>query len=270
MNPTLELIHARRSTRVYDPTPLTIAEKDAILSAAMRAPTAGAMMLYTIIEVNDQALKDRLAVICDNQPFIAKSPYLLFFLADYQRWMDLYAAAGCETRALELGVDPRTPQEGDLILALMDALIAAQTAVLAAESLGIGSCYIGDIIENWELHRELFGLPQYTFPAALLCFGRSAEKPNRKQVARFEREFIVHTDHYRRFPPEKLNEMHLPFGRESLAEGEFSNQAHNVVQYNYLRKFTADFSLEMTRSARAMIASWCGQDNIAPPGLNRH
>jgi nitroreductase len=264
MNPTLELIHNRRSTRVYDPTPLTASEKDAILSAAMRAPTAGAMMLYTIIEINDQALKDRLAITCDNQPFIAKAPYMLLFLADYQRWMDLYTAADCESRALELGVAPRTPQEGDLILALMDALIAAQTAVLAAESLGIGSCYIGDIVENWEVHQELFGLPRYTFPAALLCFGRSAEAPNRKRTPRFEREFIVHADHYQRFLPEKLNQMHLPFGRESLAEGEFSNQARNVVQYNYLRKFTAGFSVEMTRSVRAMLASWCASGADEP------
>ncbi|MCK4726557.1 MAG: nitroreductase family protein, partial [Anaerolineales bacterium] len=71
MNPTLDLIHARRSTRLYDQTPLTQQEKDAILLAAMRAPTAGAMMLYTIIEVEDQSLKDQLAVTCDDQPFIA-------------------------------------------------------------------------------------------------------------------------------------------------------------------------------------------------------
>jgi nitroreductase len=269
MNPTLELIHNRRSTRVYDPTPLTRAEKDAILNAAMRAPTAGAMMLYTIIEVNDQALKDRLAATCDNQPFIATAPFMLLFLADYQRWMDLYAAAGCESRAQELSIVPRTPQEGDLILALMDALIAAQTAVLAAESLGVGSCYIGDIIEHWEVHKELFCLPRYTFPAALLCFGRSAEKPDRKRAPRFEREFIVHTDRYQRFPPDTLNRMHLPFGRESFAPGEFSNQARNVVQSNYLRKFTASFSVEMTRSVRAMFASWCGQEpGETPPTSN--
>ena len=65
----------------------------------------------------------------------------------------------------------RKPQEGDLFLACSDALIAAQTAVVAAESLGIGSCYIGDIMENYEAHRDLFGLPQYVFPICLLCFG---------------------------------------------------------------------------------------------------
>jgi nitroreductase len=261
MNPTLELIEKRRSIRLYDPAPLQQAEKDAILQAAMRAPTAGAMMLYTILEVNDPQKKQTLSETCDHQSFIATAPYLLLFLADYQRWMDLYTAADCEKRASELGIASRMPAEGDLVLALMDALIAAQTAVIAAESLGIGSCYIGDIIEQYEQHRTLFDLPRYAFPAALICFGRPAKTPPGPPVPRFERKFIVHEDSYRRFSAEELNEMHLPFGRESFAYKEFQSGAHNVVQMNYLRKFAAAFSREMTRSAREMLKNWNGEEN---------
>ena len=260
MNPTLELIHNRRSTRQYDPTPLTQAEKDAILEATLRAPTAGAMMLYSIIEIEDQALKDQLVDTCDHQPFIAAAPYLLLFVADYQRWMDLYTAGNSPQRALELGIAPRTPTEGDLVLALMDAMIAAQTAVLAAESLGIGSCYIGDIIENWETHCDLFCLPRYTIPAALLCFGHPAEPPQGKLKPRFERKFIVHKNQYRRFSPEELDEMHLPYGGRSFAEHDFPSGARNRAQANYIRKFTADFSIEMTRSMRAMLEKWCAEE----------
>lgn len=258
MNPTLELIMNRRSTREYDSTPLAPEEKDAILQAAMRAPTAGAMMLYTIIEIDDQDLKNKLVDTCDHQPFIATAPYLLLFLADYQRWMDLYEAAGCPGRARELGIAPRAPAEGDLALALMDALIAAQTAAIAAESLGIGSCYIGDIVENAEAHRELFALPRYTFPAALLCFGRPAKPPEKPQTPRFERRFIVHQNQYRRFSAEELNDLHLPFGMHSFEPRSFANGAQNVAQANYIRKFTADFSLEMNRSVREMLKEWRG------------
>ena len=88
MNPTIDLIMHRRSVRSYDPTPLSQEDKDTILQAAMRAPTAGAMMLYSIIEVEEQALKDRLAETCDHQPFIAPAPYVLLCLADYQRGME--------------------------------------------------------------------------------------------------------------------------------------------------------------------------------------
>ena len=258
MNPTIDLIMHRRSTRNYSPIPLTQEEKDTILKAAMRAPTAGAMMLYTIIEVEDQALKDKLAVTCDHQPFIARAPYVLLFLADYQRWMDLYAAASCEAKARQINITPRTPAEGDLVLALMDALIAAQTAALAAESLGIGSCYIGDIVENAEEHRAMFDLPRYTFPAALLCFGHPANTPDGPLVERFEPCFIVHTNKYQRFSAEQLNDMHIPFGRYSFEKGNFAGRAENVVQANYLRKFTAGFSVEMTRSVREMLRRWVG------------
>ena len=260
MNPTLEVIENRRSIRLYDPAPLAEEEKAAILHAALRAPSAGAMMLYTIIEVNDQEKKSRLAETCDHQPFIAAAPYLLLFLADYQRWMDLYQAAGSEQRAAELNIPSRQLGEGDLVLALMDALIAARTAVIAAQSLGIGSCYIGDIIENWEVHQALFELPRYTIPAALICFGRPGKTPPGPQVPRFDPKFIVHQDRYRRFTAEELDEMHLPFGRRSFEYHEFPNGALNVIQANYIRKFTADFSIEMNRSVRTMLKNWGGPE----------
>jgi len=259
MNPTLELIMHRRSTREYDPTPLTQEEKDTILQAAMRAPTAGAMMLYTILEIEDQAIKEQLVDTCDHQPFIARAPYVLLFLADYQRWMDLYEAAGCPKRARELGITPRMPAEGDLVLALMDTLIAAQTAAIAAESLGIGTCYIGDIVENAETHRTLFALPRYTFPAALLCLGRPVAKPGRPLVPRFERKFIVHRNRYQRFSAEELNDMHLPFGMNSFEPRSSKDGAQNIVQANYIHKFTAGFSLEMNRSVREMLRQWRGE-----------
>ena len=170
MNETIRLLDARCSTRAYDPTPPTDEEKRVVLHAAMRAPTAGNLMLYSILEIEDQALKDRLAVTCDHQPFIARAPWVLLFVADFQKWMDLFAACGCdELPGVPHGV---TPGLGDLLMACNDALIAAQNAVVAAESLGIGSCYIGDIMELGETHAELLQLPRYTFPAAMLCLGR--------------------------------------------------------------------------------------------------
>ena len=139
MNPTIDLLLQRKSVRVYQERPIDQDDRDTILEAALRAPTAGNMMLYSIIEVEDQALKDRLAVTCDNQPFIAKAPYLLLFVADYQRWYDYYLAAGVPELCTQRGLEMRLPAEGDLLLACCDAMIAAHTAVVAAEALGIGS-----------------------------------------------------------------------------------------------------------------------------------
>jgi FMN reductase (NADPH)/FMN reductase [NAD(P)H] len=260
MNETLDLIQKRRSTRNYADTPVTREEKDAILQAAMRSPTAGNMMLYSIIEVEDQALKNRLAVTCDSQPFISKAPYVLLFVADYQRWNDLFELSGAPQACIEKGLTPRTPQEGDLLLACCDTLIAAQTAVIAAESLGIGSCYIGDILENAEQHREMFALPRFTMPVTLVCFGYPAGvREESHTTKRFERKFIVHRDGYQHFQePELLRLLDTyPAGQFTNLEPDERNKAIARAMYN--RKFVSDFSVEMTRSVRQWLKTWTGE-----------
>lgn len=256
MNETIEMLMRRKSIRAYTDQPVTDEEKWAILQAALRAPTAGNMMLYSIIEVEDQRLKDRLAETCDHQPFIARSPYLLLFLADYQRWYDTFLASGAAPACEKLGVALRHPQEGDLLLACCDALIAAETAVIAAESLGIGSCYIGDVLEQYETHRDLFGLPPYVLPVTLVCFGHpTTGQAARRQPERFPREYIVHRNRYHRLDETALAEMMRPLEDRFTPSGDTSS-ATNAGQALYFRKFAADFSLEMNRSVRAMLASW--------------
>ena len=136
MNTVIQTIIQRKSVRAYEKRLIGDETKNEIIRAALRAPTAGNMMLYSIIEVSDQAKKDILANSCDNQPFIAKAPLVLLFLADYQRWHDYFVTCGVDKADSPM----RKPREGDLLLACCDAIIAAQTAVVAAESLGIGSC----------------------------------------------------------------------------------------------------------------------------------
>jgi nitroreductase len=151
---------------VFEDKPVPEDVKQSILRAAFEAPTAGNQMLYTILDITDPALKARLAVTCDDQPFIAKAPLVFIFLADCRRWPRLFELAG-ET--------PRAAGPGDLFLAMADACIAAQNAAVAAESLGLGSCYIGDILENCELHRQMLNLKEYLVPACMLVIGYPTE-----------------------------------------------------------------------------------------------
>ena len=184
MNETLRVLMERKSVRVFEKRPIGPEEKQAILNAAMRAPTAGNSMLYSILDVTDQALKDKLAITCDHQPFIAAAPMVLVFLADYRRWVRKFQQAGCE--------DVPAPRLSDFILAANDTVIAAHAACVAAESLGIGSCYIGDIIEQWEEHREMFGLPPYVAPVSMLVFGYpTQQQKDRPQTSRFPQKMIV-------------------------------------------------------------------------------
>lgn len=252
LNETINTINKRRSIRAYEKKSISAIEKNTIINSAMRSPTAGNMMLYSIIEVADQTIKEKLVKSCDNQPFIARSPFVLLFLADYQRWMDYFKASDVESLIERENIAPRTPQEGDLMLACCDALIAAQTAVIAAESMGIGSCYIGDIMENFEFHKELFDLPKYTFPITLLCFGYPTEKSlKREYTTRLPQKFVHFKDKYLNFNKEDFNKMY-----EDRKLNHYLGSATNFGQHMYYKKFTADFSDEMSRSVKKAIEEW--------------
>lgn len=258
MNPTIDLLLKRKSIRAYTDQPITPAEKEIILQATLRAPTAGNMALYSIIEVTEQGLKDKLAETCDHQLFIAKAPWVLVFLADYQRWYDYYLAAGVEKVCLERSLVLRKPGEGDLFLACCDTMIAAHTAVIAAEALGIGSCYIGDILERFEIHRQLFKLPKYVLPISMICFGYPTEgQLQRKQTPRFAQQTLIHQNQYHRLDAKELDAMMTSRNAQFLSSGTRPDGIENIGQYNYVRKFSAEFSVEMTRSVHAMLQSWC-------------
>jgi len=249
-NPVLDVIERRRSTRVYDPRPVAPEHKDAIIHAALRAPTGGNMVMYTIIEITDQMLKDRLAITCDDQPFIATAPWVLVFVADMQKWMDLFEYGGAGRVE---GVEHRAiPGPGDLLLACADALIAAQNAVIAAESLGVGSCYIGDILENGEEHAELLGLPVYTLPIAMLCFGYPASL---QEPIEHYGERLVHENRYRRMSAHEAAETDAALARMFAPHG-LAPGVETYAQHVYRRKFTQPFMVEMNRSVRWWIERW--------------
>ena len=262
MSDIIQTILRRRSIRSYQPRPIPPEAADQIIQAAMRAPTAGNMMLYSIIEITKQSLKERLADTCDHQPLIAKAPLVLLFVADYQRWNDLFDHFAVDDYCRREGAARRYPQEGDLMLACCDALIAAQTAVLAAETLGIGSCYIGDIMERYETHRDLLELPPYVFPVCMLCFGypktRALERP---LTPRFGQTQIHFQNHYRRLGRDELDTLLEGPGRRSPVE-----PARNVGQTYYRQKFASKFSREMSRSVRAALAAWCGRPGTPSAG----
>ena len=245
MNEVLRQLHDRKSVRAYEDRPIEPEVKRSILEAAIQAPTAGNMALYTILDITDPEKKAALSVSCDNQPFIATAPMVLIFCADYRRWYDVFAAN-----------DPaaRKPMVGDLFLANADALIAAQNAVVAAQSLGIGSCYIGDITEKYEYHRELLNLPQYVVPAAMLCFGYpTRQQLEREKPIRFRVEDLVHENGYSK---EKADAMPQMLSQRNGKTGEeFDRWMTKFRQF----KWDSEFSREMSRSCGEMVRHWCGE-----------
>ncbi len=240
MNTIIESLLERKSVRSFTEQDISYEDKQLILTAAMAAPTAGNQQMYTILDITDQKLKDTLAETCDHQPFIATAKMVLIFCADFQKWYDAFCAADCH---------PRTPGTGDFLLAVQDAAIAAQNTVTAAQSLGIGSCYIGDIMENYEIHRDLLHLPEYVFPALMLVFGYpTKQQQERRKPERAPMDFIVHENSYR------------TLSRKDFEKGMGINRGitsyDDWMQAFCKRKYHSDFSLEMTRSVEEALKNF--------------
>ncbi len=240
MNEVIRQLHERKSVRAFTEQEISEQEKRRILEAAIQAPSAGNQQLYTILDIKDPELKKRLAVTCDNQPFIAKAKMVLVFCADFQKWYDAFLETGCE---------PRHPGAGDLMLAVTDAAIAAQNAVVAAQSLGIGSCYIGDIMENCEMHRKLFALPDYVFPAVMLVFGYpTRQQMDRAKPQRADISHIVHENSYRRMDAQELRKMH----EKNAGTKDYETWMRAFCE----RKYNSDFSREMSRSVEQYLKAF--------------
>lgn len=242
MNEIVKALYARKSVRVFTEEEISKEDKEIILGAALQAPSAGCQLLYTILDITDRNKKEKLAELCDHQPFIAKAKMVLIFCADCRKWLSFYE---------EAGLTPRKPGAGDLLLAVEDAVIAAQNAVMAAESLGIGSCYIGDVMENAEEMKALLGLPQYVYPACMLVFGYPVQQQKeRKKPERFAVSDIVCENCYQEKDSPRIREMFS--GKTGLQEYDKWMEAF------WKRKYESDFSNEMNRSMEVYLKDFCG------------
>lgn len=243
MNNTIRELMERRSVRVFEEKEISPEDREVILLAAVNAPSAGNQQMYRIIDVTDQSIKDRLAVLCDNQPFIATGKMVLVFCGDFRKWYDAFDSAGLSPR--EVGV-------GDLILSIEDSMIAAQNAVTAAWSLGIGSCYIGDILENREAIKELLELPDWVFPSTLLVFGYPVKQQlERVKPKRESLEYLVCENTYHRSSAEELFEL---FRDKQNFPDEAAYKAW--LERFYKVKYNSDFSKEMTRSVNGYLKEY--------------
>jgi nitroreductase len=181
----LERIAAHRSIRKYRPDPVSDALLGDILHAATRASSSGNMQTYSIIVTRDAARRRELWALHEKQDMILQAPLLLTFVADWRRM-----SRWCRLSDAEPGYDNLL----SFLVGFADALIAAQNAALAAESAGLGVCYMGTTLCSAPGLIEFFSLPTGVFPATTLVVGWPAEDPAPR--ARLPIEGIVHHERY--------------------------------------------------------------------------
>lgn len=166
--PTIDLIHHHGSVRNYKPDPVPAETIEAIVAAAQRTSTSSNMQAYSVVAVTDAATRSRLAALCGGQEHIAQAPVFLAWCADLAR-LD----RACALRGYIQVAD----YVENFLVAAVDAVIAAQTAALAAEAQGLGICFIGSIRNNTQDVIELLELPRLTFPVTGMTLGWPAAEP---------------------------------------------------------------------------------------------
>ncbi len=251
----IKVIENRRSCRAFEEKPVDKETIKKLKELTLRAPSAGNMIMYSVLEVTDKDKKEQLAKICDNQIMITKAPIVWIFLADMTKWLEYFKLFECDKK-VDLPIRP--VGIGDFHLSMQDAIIAGQTAALAAESLGLASCYIGDVIENYEKLQALFNLPPQAAPACMLIMGYPKDELFKKTLTKrppFDSSVFMENN-YELPTKESLNYQYKDM--------EQFIKEHNIIQsdmcyadHYFKRKYSSDFMKEMNRSTEVFIKRWC-------------
>jgi len=184
-NMVLDVMHSHGSVRRYRADPVAASTITTIVHAAQRASTSSNLQMWTVVAVEDPAKREQLAELCGNQSHIAQAPVFLAWCADLAR-LD----RSCELR----GYTQVTDYCENFLVAAVDTAVAAQNAAVAAESLGLGICYIGGIRNNPLQIIELLGLPRLTFPIAGMTVGWAVSEPPKRP--RLETAAVLHWEQY--------------------------------------------------------------------------
>jgi FMN reductase (NADPH) len=206
--PTIELIHCHGSVRRYEPNPVPVEMVETVVAAAQRSSTSSNLQMMSVVAVTDAARRAGLAELCGRQEHIAQAPVFLAWCADLNR-LDRV----CELR----GYKQVAEYVENFMLATVDTAIAAQTAALAAESLGLGICYIGSIRNHPQDVIELLALPRLVFPVTGMTLGWPAVSPRLRP--RLPTSAVLHWDTYHRDQDQALHDYDRAMIETGIYEG---------------------------------------------------
>ena len=187
MNETIETILNHRSIRSFEDKLLSEEQIQTIVQCAQSASSSSYIQAYSIIGVNDPEKKAKLAEIAGPQTYVEKNGHLFIFCADLHRHI-------IASKMEEVNINEAIESTEIFMVGCIDAALAAQNAAIAAESMGLGICYIGGIRNNLTEVAELLHIPNKVIPLFGLVVGYpknySAQKP------RLPMENVYHENEY--------------------------------------------------------------------------
>jgi len=241
---TIKQIHAHRSIRKYksDPIPGDLLNK--ILEAGIRASSSGNMQTYSIIVTGDQPLREQLYKAHFEQSMVLEAPLLLTFCADFHRmrqWLRISDAPDNFDNFLSF------------MIAAIDAILVSQNVALAAESEGLGICYLGSTFSNCDQVGKILDLPINVVPVAGFTLGYPNEEPELRD--RLPLDGLVHYETYQDYSDERVAEiykqrevkgwkryMSYPRLRKMIVDSGVENLAQIYTEVKYSRRSHQEFS----------------------------
>lgn len=188
MNHTIETILNHRSIRKFKDKALSEQEIHTLVSAAQHASTSSFVMAYTIIGVTDPDIKAELRKV-SGQKWVENNGHLFVFCGDLHRVQERIP----EEEAGDLQVNIESTEQ--FIVTIIDAALAAQTMAIAAESLGLGICYLGSLRNDINRVNELLELPDHVIPLFGMAVGYPDHDPEVKPRLPFEA--VYHENKYK-------------------------------------------------------------------------
>jgi len=187
-NAVLSTLLAHRSIRNYAPAALPDGTIETLVAAAQSAPSSSNLQTWSVVAVADPARKAVLAAVAGGQKHILQAPVILVWLADLNRLANL-------------GADRGQPVEGldyleTFFVATIDAALAAQNAVVAAESLGLGTVYIGALRNDPEKVAAALNLPPQVVAVFGLCLGYATADDRSDVKPRLDQSLVLHRETY--------------------------------------------------------------------------
>jgi nitroreductase len=232
----LDTIFNHRSIRNFTDEPVSPLVLNEILKAATRASTTGNMQVYSIIVTKDPLLKEKLWEVHFKQNMVVKAPLVLTYCADFNRFNKW-----CRLRKAEPGYSNFL----SFMTAAIDALLAAQNCVLAAEYHGLGICYLGTTIYNADKIIEILDIPKSVVPVTTLVIGNPADSPD--LTDRLPVDAVVHDEKYRDYTPTDIDRFYaekesLDLTVKLLEENKLETLAQIFTQKRYTKKDNVAFS----------------------------
>jgi FMN reductase (NADPH) len=239
LTPVIDQIYRHASIRAYTDQPVPHAVVETIVAASQRAATSSNMQMTTAVVVTKLATRQKLAEICGNQKHIVEAPIFIAWCADRSR-LDRVAAAQ--------GYTQEAGYVENFLVAAVDVAIAMQNATLAAESLGLGTCYIGALRNNTQAAIDLLGLPELVFPIAGMTLGWPAAPFHHRP--RLSLNAVLHWERYNPDDGDALQAYDRAMAETGIYGGRQVNaKGQEVENYGWMehtaRRITQPLRVEM-------------------------